>query len=458
MHSIDWFQKPRARSPEGGVLSAALKAAVGLGVGALFYVRGHAVPAAVAGGLAVLFFAVSLSPKGRAALAKAFAVIGEWLGRVVGTVLLSVIFLFVLTPARALRRLAGADDLRLRDRGERSYWLPCDDEANKRRHAGAMFATEVRAEAGGRRGIVMLALLGVLLVASEVGLRARGHGRPPVYVSDPSTGYHLAPNVQTTWRGVRFQTNRFGMRAPDRDPEKAQGAFRVLALGTDGGLRVEQDALFGRALERRLGEKAAGRAPGALEVWNADVAGWGPPSMHGYVDRFGTLGADVAVLVLVPGALEQPRQSLLYTPHFPADRPPRLALEETFLDLLWQYRSSRTPAEPEYTRTLREMGAAELGRLARELHERGVETLLVIAAPIERLSGGEKEPFLQAVAAVLRAGGRARTMPDSFAAAGLDASGSALTEAGHALVAEAIAADLLDNSARLRAWLGAGGR
>ncbi len=454
MHSIDWFQKPRARPPEGGVGAAALKAAVGLGVGALFYVRGHVVLAAVAGGLAALFFAVSLSPAGRAALAKGFAALGEWLGRVVGTVLLSAIFLLVLTPVRALRRLAGADDLRLRDGHERSYWLVCDDEEHKRRYAGAMFATEVRAEGGGRRWVALLAAAAALLVASEIGLRARGHGRPPVYVSDPSSGYHLAPGQATTWRGARFETNRFGMRAPERDPKKPQGALRVLTLGTDGGLRIDQEALFGRVLERRLAEGVAGRAPGAIEVWNADVAGWGPASMRGYVELFGTFEADVAVLVLAPGALEQPKQSLLYTPFFPADRPPRLALEETLLDLLWQYRDSRTPPSPEYTRTMRGMGADDLRGLLGMLGQRGAPPLLVIAAPIEPLPAHEKAPFLWAIGGAPLSGGRATTMPASFVQTGIDAGTSALTVAGHAALAEVIEVELLEHSPKVRAWLG----
>lgn len=455
MHSIDWFQKPRARPPEGGILSAALKAAVGLGVGAIFFVRGHLVLAAVAGGLAAFFFLVSLSPKGRAALAKGFAVLGEWLGRVVGSVLLSAIFVLVMTPVRAFRALTGADDLHLRDRHERSYWLPCDSEEHKRRFAGAMFATEVRPEGGGRRWVALLVAAVVLLAGSEIGLRLRGHGRPPVYVSDPISGYHLAPGQKTTWRGVRFDVNRHGMRAPDRDLAKKPGTLRVLTLGSDGGLRVEQGALFGRALERRLAEAMAGRGAGSIEVWNADVAGWGPPSMRGYVELFGTFEADVAVLVLAQGALEQPKQSLLYTPHFPADRPPRLALEETLLDALWQYRASRTPADPETVRTLRAMGAQEVDRLARSLRKRGVEPMLVIAAPIEQLSAEDQKPFRDAAAAVVRAGGRAHVMPASFAASGLDAESGALTAAGHAAVAEAIAEDLLENSRRLRAWVGA---
>lgn len=458
MHSIDWFPRPRTRPADGGLAGAALKAAAGAGAAALFYLRGLHALAAVAAGLAALFFAVSLSAKGRAALGQAFAVAGEWLGRAVGTVLLSAIFLLVMTPARALRRLAGADDLQLRDRRRPSYWLPCDSEEHKRRFAGAMFATEVRPEPGGRRWIGLAVAAVVLLAGAEITLRAKGYGHPPVYVSDPSTGYHLAPDQKTTWRGARFETNQAGMRSPHRDPAKAPGTLRVLTLSTDGGLRVDQDALLGRALERTLAAKADGHAAGPAEVWNADVDGWGPASMRGFVERFGTFDADVAVLAIAPGGLEQPKQSLLFTPHCPAGKPPRLALEEELIDLLWHYRKDRTPAEPEYTRTLRGMGAAELGGLARALHDRNVEALLVIAAPIEPLAAEDRAPFLQAVEAVERAGGRALTLPASFAEAGIDAASGALTPAGHAALAATIAEDLLAHSPRARAWAQAGAK
>lgn len=451
MHSIDWFHKPHPRDRHGGLLAAALKAAIGLGAGAFFYFRGHIVLGAIAAGIAVVFFLVSLSPAGRAALAKAFSVLGELLGRAIGTLLLSAIFLLVLTPVRALRRLAGADDLRLRDRHERSYWLACDSEDRKRRFASAMFATELKNDGGGRRGVLLLAAIVVLLLASEGGLRIRGYGHPPVYISDPITGYHLAPQQKTEWQGVSFETNRFGMRAPERPDDKAPGTLRILTLASDGGLHVEQDALFGRGLEARLRDKSGARV---IEVWNADVTGWGPPSMRGYVERFGSFGADVAVIVLGKNALEQPKQSLLFTPFFPADRPPRFALEEVILDGLFRYRADRTPVELPYARTLRAIGAAEVGMLARTLVSRGAEPVLVTFAQGDGASEEDRAPFRRAIEEVESANGRALVLPESFAGSALDPASSTLTRTGHAVLAERIASDLLEKSTKLRAFLG----
>jgi len=456
MHSVEWFPKPPARKPGNELLASALKCAVGLGVGGLFYARGHRVLAGVAAGLAVAFFAISLSRAGRAALGKVFAVAGEWAGRIVGTVLLSTIFVLVLTPVRALRRLAGADDLRIRNVKANSYWRTCDPEEHKRRYAHAMFATEVL-EGGGtpRRGVLLVVGLVLLLVGGEIGLRLRGHGHPLTYVSDPQVGYRPAPDQKTEWRGAHIATNRLGMRAPERDAAKPNGAFRVLALGSDGGARVDQDALYARVLERSLGEKTAGRAPGSIEVWNMDVSGWGPASMRGFVEKQGTFEADVVVVTLVPGALEQPLQSLFYTPYFPVERPPRLALEEPLLDALWQYRDGRTVTDAAFTASRRRQGAAECLRLAKLLRERNTEVQLLVVLPDTDMTANERAPFVNLQAELAALGARYRELSRAFAKEALDPDDGSLTAAGHRALAEAMAADLPDQSPKLRAWLGA---
>lgn len=457
MQSVEWFRKPPVPKRGHEVLSAALKCAVGLAVGGLFFVRGHRGLAGVAAAVALVVFFASLSGKGRAAIAKLFAFVGEWLGRIVGSVLLSAAFLLVLTPVRLMRRLAGADDLRLRPRKERSYWLACDPEEHKRRYAGAMFATEARTEAGGRRGVVVLVALALLVVGSEIGLRLYGYGKPLGYESDPRVGYYPAPNQRTAWRGADIETNRHGMRAPERDVAKAAGVFRVLSLGTDGGLHVAQEALYARVLEQALGEKLGGRAPGPIEVWNVDVAGWGPASARGYVETFGTFEADAVVITLMPGALAQPLQTVLYTPYVPAHRPVRLALEEKLIDLLWQYRVERITSDSAYRATMRTLGVAECARLAMGLRERGLETLFVVVPGRGESAAEERAQLalLQQAAAI--AGARYHELSPSFAPDGLDSEG-ALTSAGHRALSGAMAQELLGESPKLRAWLGTVGR
>lgn len=447
MQSVDWF--PRPKGPSGGhpLLASAGKAAVGIAVGALFYARGHVVLGGVAAGLAVVFFAASLSAAGRKLLAKVFGVVGEWAGRIVGTVLLTAIFVLVLTPVRIVRRIAGADDLRVRGHSERSFWLPCDSEEHKRKYAGAMFATEMPAESGGRRGVVLLVALAVLLLVGEIGLRIQGYGHPLTYLSNPSVGYLPAPGQRTTWRGAQLATNKLGMRAPEREATKAKGTLRILALATDGGLRVDQEALYARVAEKKLSEKGGGRA---VEVWNADVEGWGTASARGFVQAFGTFDADAAVIVVTPGGLVRPKQSVLYTGFAPAERPPRLALEEELLRVLWEYRVAQTVDDAEYWETLRSEGIGACGALARTLRERGAEAIFVV---LPSGDASEKASFAGLRATVEAEGGKLRELPDAFASAGIDPTTKGMTAAGHAALGEEIAKILVGESAKGRTWI-----
>ncbi len=451
MQSVDWFPKPQGPKPGHELLSSALKAGVGLAVATLFYMRGYVVLAAVAAGFAIVFFAASLTPRGRALLAKVLGFVGEWAGRIVGTVLLGGIFVLVMTPVRFVRRIAGIDDLHLRGAKERSFWLVCDSEEHKRRYASAMFATEVPQASGGRRGVLVIVALVVAFAASEIGLRIQGYGHPLAYVSDPRVGYYPAPGQDTKWRGAHLETNRVGMRAPERDVAKPKGALRVLELGTDGGLRVDQPQIHARLLEKRLAERARGRV---VEVWNADVEGWGLPSARGFVEAFGTFDADVAVITITPGALERTLQTVLATRFVPAEHPARLALEEKLLDYLWEYREGHTIIDAVHVETARAEGVAAAGGLARTLRDRGVEALFVIVPPRGGASPAEATAFTALRVSVEKSGARVHELSATFAGAALDPETSALTASGHAALADAIAEDLAAGSGEVRAWLG----
>ena len=69
---------------------------------------------------------------------------------------------------------------------------------------------------------------------------------------------------------------------------------------------------------------------------------------------------------------------VLYTGFAPAERPPRLALEEELLRVLWEYRVAQTVDDAEYWETLRSEGIGACGALARTLRERGAEAIFVV--------------------------------------------------------------------------------
>lgn len=65
-----------------------------------------------------LFSADSLAP-----LNKAWAALGQILGRLVSPIVLGLIFFCLITPVALIGRVAGRDPLRLKTRADTSYWI-----------------------------------------------------------------------------------------------------------------------------------------------------------------------------------------------------------------------------------------------------------------------------------------------------------------------------------------------
>ncbi len=114
----------------------------------MLYLGHRPIPAyvvwAIAGGVGGISLA---SAPARHAIDRALGAFGRAVGSVLGAVLLTVVYVLVVTPTRFVRRVTGSDDLHLRDADRASYWLACDDDARKVRWVGSMFATEVRSNA-----------------------------------------------------------------------------------------------------------------------------------------------------------------------------------------------------------------------------------------------------------------------------------------------------------------------
>lgn len=400
MVSVDWFPRPAARPPEGPA-GTLIRMAIGAAAGAVLWKLGHATIAYVAWGVTAVVGGVSLaSPAARDAIAKGLAWFGRTVGNVVGTVLLSIAYLLVITPARLVKRLTGADDLRLRDERLPSYYEPCDPEDHKRKYARAMFATEVvRKSRGGL--VVWLVTALVLLGLAEGILRAQGFGPEAVlYVSDARAGYVPAPNQRHDRYGGRVDVNNLGMRAPDFPVEKPAGAFRVLMLGDStlwGGSYIDQDQLYARILERKLNEASGGAK---IEILNMGVNGWGPFHERGYIQANGTFGADLVLVCLPHDDLERDRYTLMSLPYFSASKPPRLALEEVAMHTMWRYRRDRVSLGKEWRAAQRELGYPEYEALALLLRD-GEGAVPPSPGPKPRTKIGGAEVFFEILPSML---------------------------------------------------------
>ncbi|MEZ4314941.1 MAG: hypothetical protein R3F14_43560 [Polyangiaceae bacterium] len=368
---MDWFPKPKPRG-HGRVSGTLLRMAIGGAAAAVLYKLGHVNLAIAAGAIAVVVGGISLaSPRAADAISRALAWFGRAVGTAVGSVLLTLAYLLVLTPARFVKRLAGDDDLRLRDERLPSYYEPCDAPERKIRHARTMFATEVLRP---RRGGIMVWLVtfAVLLGLAELILRAEGFGPGAVlYVPDVHAGYYPGPHQNLDRYGGRVVTNRFGMRAPEAEERKPAGKFRILMLGDStlwGGSYIDQDQLYARILDRKLDEIAGGDD---VEVLNMGVNGWGPFHERGFIDKFGALDADLVLVCLPHDDVDREKYSLMSVPYFTVGHPPALALEEVVMHSTWRYRRDKIAFKTfkELRAEQRELGIREYERLGAYLQD-----------------------------------------------------------------------------------------
>jgi hypothetical protein len=465
LKSVEWFPKAKPPAPES-VASALTKLAVGVLIGGLLFWSGRKTFAIVVWSTSVVIGIISISSeKARSGLGRFFATLGRWIGTGIGTVLLTIAFYGVVTPLRFVRRLFGADDLHLRDDDRLSYWLAADKDERKVRHVGAMFATEVPAGTG-RPLAKTLVVAVILLGIAEVILRTQGFGSEAVlYVSDPTVGYYTAPNQKLGRYGGRVETNRFGMRAPEVSAEKPQGVFRVLMLGDStlyGGSYVDQDALYARLLEKKLNEAASAAGAGKVEVLNMGVNGWGPFHERGYLAKFGTFGADLAIVCGPTDDLNRTHYGLMSVPFFSVDNPPALALEEVLMHLTWQYRRNRTALTKAWQDEQSAMGMVEYGRLIEDLQKKDAEVLVELLPSRDSAMGIKLLEQEQRWIKPMKVIGDTKKVPVHFPDKMFVGKGKEedlyhdryhLNVLGHALYADYLKEQVLTTTTRFQQWL-----
>ncbi len=145
--------------------------------------------------------------------------------------------------------------------------------------------------------IVLLAVVG--FVAAELLCRfAIGLGEPPLYQADVQMEYLLQPSKTYYRFHHRFAVNQYGMRSDNFPPQKSSpNELRVIVIGDSivyGGVRIDQSEIATEILKRDL-QHEFGRP---VVVGNASAKSWGPPNELTYLERYGTLDADVVILEL----------------------------------------------------------------------------------------------------------------------------------------------------------------
>jgi hypothetical protein len=186
-----------------------------------------------------------------------------------------------------------------------------------------------------RLGWAAGALVG-LLVAGELASRfVLGLGDPPLFQLDPAMEYVLVPSRSYRRFGNDFRVNRYSMRADDFPERKASpDELRVLVIGdsiVNGGSRLDQRDLATEVLKRRLSE----RLHRPVTVGNASAGSWGPPNELAWLEKYGTLDADVVLLVFNSND-EDDVPGLDYIGMAWPTRKPTLALEELVGNYGWK--------------------------------------------------------------------------------------------------------------------------
>jgi lysophospholipase L1-like esterase len=222
-------------------------------------------------------------------------------------------------------------------------------------------------------GAFFVFLLMVAPAASELFCRfVVGLGDPPLYQSDRAMEYLLQPSKTSYRFHNRFSVNRYSMRADDFPPQKSSSnELRVMVIGDSvvyGGVRIDQSEIGTEILKRNLERRF--RVP--VVVANASAKGWGPPDELAYLERFGTLDADIIILELSSHDYEDAPTFIPVvgvSPDYP-DKRPRLALADLFGSyFLPRYlHSGVNPADADKTsRTHSERNIAECRNAERDL-------------------------------------------------------------------------------------------
>ena len=168
-------------------------------------------------------------------------------------------------------------------------------------------------------------LLFALMLIGEASLRLIfGLGSPVLIKPDKSAneggyGYIPAPNQDVRRLFTHIKINQFSMRSDDISPNKAKDHIRVYFIGDSVtyGAYIDQSRIFTIIICRDLPE----RLGHPVDILNASAGGWAPGNEVAFLERNGTFDADLVLIVLNTGDLNQPFADFQPHPGFTVKAP-----------------------------------------------------------------------------------------------------------------------------------------
>lgn len=180
---------------------------------------------------------------------------------------------------------------------------------------------------------LLLAAAALALVLIELVLRVGyGFGNPPLYIGDEKIGYLLAPNQKVRRFNNRIEINEYSMRAGAIAPLPKENTLRVFLLGdslANGNWWTDQPDILSERIAHYL-RPALPESYETVEAINASANSWGPRNELAYVERYGTFGAKVLVLLLNTDDLFGTQPSPLQVGRdrsYPSQKPPLALIE-----------------------------------------------------------------------------------------------------------------------------------
>jgi lysophospholipase L1-like esterase len=125
------------------------------------------------------------------------------------------------------------------------------------------------------RATLVISALCLPLLVTELVLSPYVQRASSLYLRDRELGWKHRPGAEDFWHGVPIQINSKGLRGPEREHAKPDGAQRVLFLGdsvTFGFRNPDESKVLPAQVERFLSQKLDGQ----IECINGGVDGYSP--------------------------------------------------------------------------------------------------------------------------------------------------------------------------------------
>lgn len=239
--------------------------------------------------------------------------------------------------------------------------------------------------------LVIIILIFSVFAAEIIARFSFGLGTPPLSVAHPNIEYMFTPNQDIKRFGNRILINEFGMRSISMALLTQQK--RVLVFGdsvVNGGNLTDHDELA----TTRLSDQS-------VFYGNISAISWGPRNIIAWIEEFGILNADKAIVVISSHDLTDFPNFAALDPNTHPTRLPVSALIEGIQRYLPRYIPLLQPrdagTEPSRGTWLKDSkrGRDDLNELIDRFESHGLQICVVLHAEKSEIKSGRKPAYFE---------------------------------------------------------------